>query len=286
MIPIAALAVAAACLPIDAPKDQITAADLARSLPEWSMIAPDTAISLAPAPGVVRVLHIAELRRLATRFGVTSEPSAELCYERPIEALSPDRMLSAMQAQLPNARIEILEASRMPAPVGDVEFPLSGLRPGYWSGYVAYGSGRKFAIWARVNVRTTVKCVVASADLKPGQPIEAGQLTIEARDMFPTANLRDAGADAIGAIANRVPRRVVRAGTIVQTEWLDAPKSVQRGDRVKVEVVNGGARLEIEGIAETGGAVGELIFVQNPDSKRRFRARVESQGHVSVKSTL
>ena len=31
---------------------------------------------------------------------------------------------------------------------------------------------------------------------------------------------------------------------------------------------------------------GEIIFVQNPDSKRRFRARVESQGHVSVKGAL
>jgi len=286
MIPIAALAVAATCLPVDAHKDQITAADLARALPEWNMVAPDAAISLAPAPGVVRVLHIAELRRLATRFGVTSEPSADLCYQRPAEAVSPDRMLSAMQAQLPAARIEILEATRMPAPVGDVEFPLSGLRPGYWSGYVAYGSGRKFAIWARVNVSTTVKCVVAAADLKPGQPIEAAQLTVEARDVFPTAHLRDAGADAIGVMTGRVPRRAIRAGTIIQTEWLDAPKSVQRGDTVKVEVVNGSARVEIEGIAETAGAVGDLIFVQNPDSKRRFRARVESQGHVSVKNTL
>jgi flagella basal body P-ring formation protein FlgA len=286
MIPIAALALAAACLPIDAPKDQITAADLARALPEWSMVAPDAAIALAPAPGVVRVLHIAELRRLATRFGVTSEPSADLCYQRPVEAVSPERMLSAMQAQLPGARIEILEASRMPAPVGDVEFPLSGLRPGYWCGYVVYGGGRKFAVWARVSIKVTVKCVVAAADLKPGEPIQAGQLTIEAREDFPSANLRGAAANAIEEMTGRVPRRAIRAGAIIQAEWLVTPKSVQRGDTVKVEVVNGGTRLAIEGIAETAGAVGEIVLVQNPDSKRRFRARVESQGHVSVKGTL
>lgn len=286
MIPLAVLAVAAACLPIDAPKDQITAADLARSLPEWSMVAPDAVVSLAPAPGVVRVLHIVELRRLATRFSVTSEPTSDLCYQRPVAAIPPDRMLVAMQARLPDARIEIVDSSRVPAPAGDVEFPLSGLHPGYWSGYITYGAGHKFAIWARVNVKMSVKCVVAAADLKPGQPIDAAQLTIEARDEFPAANLRDAGADAIEEMAGRVPRRAIRVGTVVQKEWLDAPKSVQRGDTVKVEVVNGGARLEIDGIAETAGALGEIIFVQNPDSKRRFRARVESPGHVSVKGTL
>ena len=65
MIPLAALAIAAACLPVDAPQDRITAADLAKALPEWSQVPPGDAIVLAPVTGVVRVLRAAELQRLA-----------------------------------------------------------------------------------------------------------------------------------------------------------------------------------------------------------------------------
>jgi flagella basal body P-ring formation protein FlgA len=55
---------------------------------------------------------------------------------------------------------------------------------------------------------------------------------------------------------------------------------------VKVEVINGGAKLEAEGVAEAAGALGETITVRNPDSKRSFRARVEGPGKVSVKGGL
>jgi flagella basal body P-ring formation protein FlgA len=52
---------------------------------------------------------------------------------------------------------------------------------------------------------------------------------------------------------------------------------------VKVEIIAGAATVHLDAVAETPGALGELISVQNPDSKRRFRARVEGTGKVSVK---
>jgi flagella basal body P-ring formation protein FlgA len=283
MIPLAAFAVAAACLPIEAPQDRITAADLARALPEWSVIAPETPVLLAPVPNVVRVLHPAELRSLAARFHVAGEPAASLCFQRPVAAVLPDRMLAVMHARLPGATIEILEPSRMPAPAGELDFPLTGLRPGYWFGHVTYGTNHKFVVWARVDVKAPIQHIVASADLKPGEPIDPVQLRIETREEFPSAGaLADAAAN-IADFAGRVTRRPIKAGTVVRKEWLDAPKLVERGETVKVEVISGAARLEAQGIAESSGARGDIISVQNPESKRRFRARVESQGRVSVK---
>ena len=285
MIPLAALALVA-CLPIDASSDRITAGDLARILPEWGAAAPDTAISLAPAPGVVRMLRIAELRRLASRFGVEPDAAADICFQRPVAPVPPERMLAIMQAQLPDAHIKIIESTRVPAPDGDLQFPLSGLRPGYWFGNVTYGGGHKFVVWARVNVTTSIKRVVASVDLCVGQPIDPMQLHIEAQDEFPARHTGEAGVTAIEELAGRVPRRAIRAGTVVQKEWLEAPRLVQRGETVKVQVVSGLTKLETEGIAEASGAFGETISVQNPDSKRRFRAQVESKGRVSVRSSL
>jgi flagella basal body P-ring formation protein FlgA len=284
MIPLAAFAVAA-CLPVDAARDRITAADLARALPEWSQAAPDTEIGYAPAPGVVRVLSAPELRRLGARFGVTSEAPREVCFERPSAPVTAERMLAAMRERMPEAHIRILETSRAAAPGGELDFPLSGLRGGYWFGRVTYGSGHRFVVWARVTVTRTVKRVVASADLSPGRPIDAAQLKLETREESPVPGPAAFAASA-EELAGWIPRRRIPAGAVVQKQWLDPPQLVQRGQLVKVEVVVGGARLEAEGVAEASGALGQVIPVQNPDSKRHFRARVEAAGRVSVKGTL
>jgi flagella basal body P-ring formation protein FlgA len=112
------------------------------------------------------------------------------------------------------------------------------------------------------------------------------QLRIESRPEFPTAQAISSATPSIADLAGRIPRRTIKAGMVVQKEWLDAPRLVQRGDMLKVEVISGGAKLEAEGLAENSGALGQIIFVQNLESKRRFRARVESQGRVSVKGSL
>jgi flagella basal body P-ring formation protein FlgA len=276
MIPLAVLAIAT-CVPVEAPQDQITAADLERAIPGWSAADPAAPVAFAPVPGVVRIMREAELRRAAQRLGSGAEPAGDTCFQRPVAPIAPARMLEAMRQQLPAARIEILEASRASAPAGPVEFPLSGLRPGYWSGYVRFGAGHKFAIWARIRASWTVRRVVAADDLRVGEPVSAAQLRLEDREEFPAAAPTDASV-RLEDFAGLAPRRAIAAGTALLKGW--------RGDHVKVEVVSGAARLEAEAIAEASGTLGDMIPVQNPDTKRRYRARVESAGRVSVKGTL
>jgi len=286
MIPLAAFAMAA-CFAVDAPKDQILAGDLARGLPEWAALPPETPVALAPAPGVQRVLRFPELRRMAARWNVTSDAAYEICFIRPVVPIPPERMLEAMRVQLPAARIEIVEPSRVPAPRGTLEFPLSGLRPGYWFGHVSYGAGHRFVVWARVNVTVPVTRIVASADLKPGQPIDAAQLKLESSWGKPRTGPELSMPElSIEAIAGCIPRRAIAAGTAIEKQWLGAPTLVHRGDTVTVEVIRGLTKLETVAVAEATGSLGDLIPVLNLDSKRRFRARVDAKGKVSVKSTL
>jgi flagella basal body P-ring formation protein FlgA len=61
---------------------------------------------------------------------------------------------------------------------------------------------------------------------------------------------------------------------------LEPAKVVLRGETVRVEAVRGGARLELECVAEGSGAIGEIVQILNPVSQRRFPARVESKGRV------
>jgi flagella basal body P-ring formation protein FlgA len=290
MIPLAVFALSG-CLALSPASDQIRARDLAAALPQWSAIEADTPLLPAPIPGVQRVLHAAELHRLALRWNVADnlnlEAGRDLCFAIPVATPDPARMLAAMQDQLPEARIEILDASRQRAPSGTFEFPAAGLHAGsgggYWNGYVRYGTGRRFAVWARVKVVVSRSRVVAAQDLKPGQTLSTTQLRLETQDAFP-----DAGSfvATLEAAAGRVVRRSIPADTPIRPEWLESPKEIQRGETVQVEVIQGSTHLHLEGVAQAAGAAGETIAIENPTSRRRFPARVEGKGKVVVKGTL
>jgi flagella basal body P-ring formation protein FlgA len=281
MIPLAAFALAG-CLAVGPASDQILAGDLSAGFPEWAAVPPATALGLAPAPGVQRVFRLPELRRLAERFSLSPVPAGEVCVTRPVAVFSAARLLAAMQKELPAAHIELLDFSRQPAPEGELVFPVSGLRQapagGFWNGYVSYGGSHRFILWARVKVRVATARVVAAQDVKAGILLDAAQLRVETQEEVPAAGL----VSAVEEVAGKVSRRAIARGTALRAEWLEPAKAVLRGETVQVEAVHGGARLKLECVAEASGAIGDTIPIQNPISKRRFQARVESKGRVVV----
>jgi flagella basal body P-ring formation protein FlgA len=282
MIPLATI-VMTGCLAVSAVSDRITAADLAAAIPGLAVPAPDAYVSLAPAPGVQRIFRVPELQRIAIRLQWKVDPSADICMERPLSPPDPARFVEAMQKTLPQAAITILEFGRQSLPAGDIEFPASGLRPGsagaLWTGYVRYAGSRRFPIWARVKAVVTAIRVIATADLRPGQAITPEQVRAETREEFPVAApFLQSASDAVG----KCPRAPIRAGTSILSGMLQNPKDIVRGETVTVDVRNGAAHLELEAQAEASGSVGETIPVVNPTSHKRFLARVESKGRVSV----
>jgi flagella basal body P-ring formation protein FlgA len=281
MMPLATFALGA-CLAVGSGSDQVLAGDLAVSAPEWSAIAPETPVGLAPAPGVQRVFRLPELRRLAERFHLTPIPEREICVMRPVAVLDTTVMLAAMRRGLPDARIEILEFSRQPVPQGELEFPVNGLRGSaggaFWSGSVSYAGRRRFSIWARVKVQVNVARVVAIEAVEAGRKLEPALLRAESRQEFPSSGYLAGIEEAAGKAA----RRSIPAGAALRAEWLEPAKVVVRGDAVEVEIINGAAHLKLDGVAASPGAAGDTILVVNPDSKRQFRARVVSPGKVIV----
>jgi flagella basal body P-ring formation protein FlgA len=134
-----------------------------------------------------------------------------------------------------------------------------------------------------VNVAVTVTRVIAAQGVKIGQPLDAAHLRVETQETAPGG---PAFVSALADAAGRVARRMIPAGTPIRPEWLETPKEIQRGDTVQVEVVQGTAHLRLEGVAQTAGGIGETVYIENPASKRRFPARVESKGKVLVKGSL
>jgi flagella basal body P-ring formation protein FlgA len=270
------------CLAVNPGSDHITAHDMVPLFPGLGTIAPETPLALAPAPGVARVFRIPELARMAADFHL-EVPQTEICVQRNVAPPDPSRMLAAMQHTLPGARIEILEFSRRPIPEGELEFPRAGLREGpagaYWDGTVRYGGSHLFSIWVKVALWMNAQRVVALTDLQPGSTITPSQIRVETREEFPQTGDFPNSVDQVAGQQVRLP---IRAGSAIRAEQLEAPKEVLNGEMVTVDVWSGAAHLKLEARAEGSGAAGQLIPVRNPATQKRFLARVDGKGRVSV----
>jgi flagella basal body P-ring formation protein FlgA len=269
----------AACLTLPPGASNITAGDI-----HLEGIPAATVLSLAPSPGAQRIFRVPELLQIAARFHINNVLEDDICVEREMAPLDPSELLAAMQRELPAAKIEILDFNRQPAPRGQIEFRRSGLRgnaqsDATWFGAVRFAANREFTIWAKVKVTVRSPRVVALSDLAPNKPIEASQVKLETRDEFPSAQpLAEAIEEALG----RYPRAIIRAGSAIRRDSLEAPKDIRQGDIVEVDVRSGQAHLKFEARAESSGTIGETIAVRNPMSTKRFQAKVEAKGKVWV----
>jgi flagella basal body P-ring formation protein FlgA len=292
MLQLLAAAAGTACVEI--PGERILARDLSGALPAFSQLPPELPLGFAPAPGARRVLTRLALDRLAAQHGLSLTSSSEICLERPMEALTRERVFATLRAALDidpqasatglkNARLELLDFSRYLVPRGQLEFPRSGLvalpsarslAPVLWRGRVRYADGRSFPVWARVKISITADQVVAAQNLTAGRPIAAAQLRIQSVELNPFS---ERPASALDQVVGRLPRRSVPAGAPILPSSLAAPSQVERGDLVSVEVFSGAAQLSMQAQAQTAGNSGDLISLRNPATGQRFPARVDGE---------
>jgi flagella basal body P-ring formation protein FlgA len=278
------------CVPVEG--DQILARDLAVAVPAFAAVPPQTSVALAPAPAVRRVFRSFEVESLAKRYSLTLEASADICFERPTEALDRDRVLEAMRLALsiPDANIEIVEISQFPVPRGRLEFRREGLglpalpsshTPVTWHGDVLFGDKHRFTVWARVVVTAKVHYIVAAGNLKRGEPITVNQVREESAERFPL--LGDL-AQSVDQVLGSQPLRDIQDGQEIRLPLLARPVDVNRGEMVEVEVLSGATRLAFTGKAESSGRTGDTIAIRNLTSSRIFQARVNGKGRALLET--
>ena len=266
------------CLPVAG--GRILAADMARAVPAFAGMAPELVLGYAPAPGARRNYGALELARLARRYGLVVEPGTEVCFVRPVEALTRERVAGALRVAMPAARIELVGFSRQPIPPGELRFLVSGLRPEpagnspwLWHGAVCVPGQDDFPVWAQVRIQVAGKRTIATEALAAGRPIERGQLREEPYEGAP-------GLPDLSQVVGCVPRRPIPAGTAIERQWLDPPVEVVRGELVRVEIRSGQARVLMEGEAQSSGRRGEVIAVRNPGNGKIFRGTVADRRRV------
>ncbi len=262
MISLAAFALAT-CFSLPAGAENITAADI-----HLEGVPPERVLSLAPSPGVARVFHPAELRRMAAQFPSAAVPEDDVCVERSMAALDPAQLLEAMSKILPEAHIEIADYSRQLAPQGELEFRRAGLRKNAgsgatWFGAIRYAPNREFTIWAKVSVTVPAVRVIALTALLPGTRVDASQLHLETREEFPSTQ---AFVGAVEEATGRYPLTAIPAGAPILKSALEPPGA--RAPRRS----GGSGRIQRRRSSEIRGPCGRERFHwrTDPGSKSGF----------------
>jgi flagellar basal body P-ring formation protein FlgA len=274
---------AAVCAAVSPSSDRITAGEMAALVPVFAALPASTPLVPAPAPGISRRFTVGELRRLAARYHLEGEITQSPCWERPVAKLERARLAGTLHQEFGEGEIEIDDYSHLPVPEGTLHFPKAALRPGngsaFWPGWVEYGGGHRFTVWARVRLRSTTPRVVAVNTLAQGKLITASDVRLELGTTF---SGEGSLAHSLEEVVGHTVRRPVGQGHAIEAAWLTEPKLIVRGEPVQVEVYEGAAHLKLEARAETPGSAGEKILLVNPVSQRRFVAVVSGPGRAVV----
>jgi flagella basal body P-ring formation protein FlgA len=271
MITLLALAVLPAGSCVAVANSRIYARDLADSTPAASAMPPGEFLGYAPAPGFRRQLRL-------------PDNGGSVCIERPMRTLTTEEVAAAI-GQHDGIEIEVADHSRYPVPMGRLEFPSAAVaRIGSGDltllrGRVAYEPNRHFPVWAKVRIRRTATCVVLNEPVRAGASIHETQLRAGAecrgRQLEPV--IRNS-QEATGKLA----KRWLAAGTVLTPAMLGGPPEVERGQTIEIEAAFPSVRFRLPVRAESSGRIGEHIVVRNPESGRKFRAKVTGPGKAVV----
>jgi flagella basal body P-ring formation protein FlgA len=269
--------------------DVIRMRDLAAVEPAFAEVDPGSMVGYSPLPGAVHMLTAAQIARLAKTYSLDEREYRNVCFQRAMHELDQHELLELLDRVLaiPAARIDLVDFSRYPVPVGDLVFPRSGLAltlsprtdPLLWRGYVVFGSGHHFTIWARVRIHAKLNRVIATDNLVTGAPVRADQVRIEPLDGVPDAL---APAQSLDEVVGKRLLRPVRRGATVSLDDISTALTVHRGDKVDVDFSSPGMHLRFEAAAETDGHYGDRIRLRNLQSNNIFEAEVSGKDQARV----
>lgn len=125
----------------------------------------------------------------------------------------------------------------------------------------------------------TVEVVVPVRAIGRGEPVASADVTVERR---PRETAGPDYAPDLGSAVGKVAKRPLVAGQPIRNADVVRQDVVARGDLVTMTFEAAGLAITMRGRAIEAGAAGEVIQVQNPQSKRVLQATVLGPGRVSV----
>ena len=252
----------------------------------------------APEPGAAFALTTIEIgktirRLLPAENELELTGAASVTVNRPGQQITAGDILAQIDSYLnsraerwPGAEIHFTPSERplpFAVPEGEISWEIIPANPNILgSPRIAVlikvdGKVRKnLSVAGKLEVISPV--AVAKTPLTKGVLIAPEQFSIDRRDI---SALDSPLADAAEVAGQRLTRSL-KAGEPLTRRAAEEPPIVHRGEMVKMVVRQGGLFLTAAGIAQSDGAMGQVIRVENSNSKKIVRGQVSGPGIVEV----
>ena len=130
----------------------------------------------------------------------------------------------------------------------------------------------------RVQLKALAEVVVASANLRRGDSLDATNIVLQQEDISklkqPIFNPQD--------VYGKQLKQSLRLGQPLALKQVDFPPMIKRGERVAIHARRGSLVLTAAGEARQDGDQGETIRVKNSQSNREVLCQVLAPGQVQV----
>ncbi|MDR3090148.1 MAG: flagellar basal body P-ring formation chaperone FlgA [Desulfobulbaceae bacterium] len=258
----------------------------------------DREVARAPAPGGLMRLAAVEVGKTVRRL-LPQEIELELTGAANIDIRRVGRQITAddiltrideylrdQAARFPEAEIRFTPTERpLPfmLPEGEISWEIIPASPGLLgSSRIAVllkvdGKVRKnLSIPGKLEVFAPV--AVAKEALAKGDLLSPEQFSLEKRDLSGL----DAPVTNLQTVAGLKLNRSLKAGEILTNRAAQTPPVVHRGELVKLVARQGAMLVTAQGVAQSDGALGQMIRVENSNSKKIVRGQVSGPGVVEV----
>lgn len=131
-------------------------------------------------------------------------------------------------------------------------------------------------LFTHATVSIIKEVVVANDNLSPGSLLTKNNIQVVEIDKN---KLRGSTFSSLDEILGARIKRRVRTGNIISDRMLCF---ICKGDRVTIAAVSGGLSIQVYGVAEEDGVLGETIQVRNLSSDKLVYAKVASTSEVQI----
>jgi flagellar basal body P-ring formation protein FlgA len=197
-------------------------------------------------------------------------------------ALSSEHKLPQdVEIELSSGQMETMVESAATDPVLIRHLSYNGASGRFEATYVVPGSRALEINPGKVvgSVADVVRVPVLSRAVLRGDVVAANDITLERRRRSDMGN--DVFTDTARIIGNAA-RRPLPKGTLLREADIQRPEAVERNANVVMTYENTGLQLAMRGKAQQAGAIGDVIQVQNINSKKIVEATVTGPGRVAV----
>lgn len=250
------------------------------------------ALAPAPAPGKTVVLRAADLSRVATTFGLDWKPASgleQIAVKSAREAVDRAALLAALTTAAADANIEL----QLPESLGQLFTP-AGQSADITVESISIDDRRQ-TFSARIAVPTAdgvsrIQQISGRAFAQVDVPVlktalKTGDIISDADIDYIKRRKGSVPADTLmtaDALIGHTPRRMASAGQPLQSNDLELPTLVKKGQLVTVTLKSGVIALSLQGRAMQSGSTGDMVRILNTASNQVIEATVTGAQTVAV----